>query len=77
MECEIKIEEIELEEKFENNEMIGDRSCKIHFDLQEKMVSTMEEGGDPRVTNFKILRTFCSTRSGRPWIPEKEVTKIT
>ena len=58
MECEIKIEEIELEEKFENNEMIGDRSCKIHFDLQEKMVSTMEEGGDPRVTYFKILRIF-------------------
>ena len=54
----MEFEEIELGEKFENNEIIGDGSCKIDFDLQEKIVSIMEEGGDPRVPNFKILRTF-------------------
>ena len=58
MECEIKIEEIELGEIFEKNEMIGDGNCEIDFDSQEKIVSTMEEGGDQRVTYFKILRTF-------------------
>ena len=52
MECEIKIEEIELGEKFENNGMVGDGSCEIDFDLQDKIVSTMEEGGDPRVTTL-------------------------
>ena len=55
---EMEFEEIELGEKFENNEIIGDGSCKVDFDLQEKIVSVMEEGGDPRVPNFKILRTF-------------------
>ena len=54
----MEFEEIELGEKFENNEIIGDGSCKVDFDLQEKIVSVMEEGGDPRVQNLKIRRTF-------------------